>query len=325
VLAAALPSANSDRQAKLLFLLELTILVPVFNDWAAAELLVEQLDSVFGEHALSGHLLFIDDGSLETMPEQFPKIPPHNIPQIQTLELRTNLGHQRALRAGLVHLRHTNATAPVVIMDADGEDGPSDIPKLLEKFVVESKRKVIFAAEACARRGFIFKLFYKLYRTIHRLVVGLDPGLATRPPAARHVQRERCQGRCRIFPPLAGITVADLIRYLAGPFCTQILGDYEAEVIKIDGHGRVPPSCTRLTVQPRTTCNSRIADALRIGPPGTSAERPFYAPSVSVQLSPASQGCHTGFLGFRACLRLFVHARRACAPFALPSSYQSNG
>src|SRR5215472_7427994 len=35
-------------------------------------------------------------------------------------------------------------------------------------------------------------------------------------------------------PPLAGIKVVDLTRYLGGPFCTQILGDYGAEILKIE-------------------------------------------------------------------------------------------
>jgi hypothetical protein len=152
---------------------EYILLIPVFDDWPALSSLIPLLDHELESAAITPTLLIVDDSSNETRPVEL--LPPtlHAIRLVDVLELKRNLGHQRAIAIGLSYVAESRPCSGVIIMDGDGEDLPSDVPRLLRRFEETRRESVIFAKRTRRSEGFTFVVFYWFYRVIHRVLTGI--------------------------------------------------------------------------------------------------------------------------------------------------------
>src|SRR5258708_30564319 len=142
----------------------------MFNDWDAADLLLIDLDGALAGDPMSAEVLFIDDGSTLPMQETFARRHFMALQAVDILQLRRNLGHQRAIAVGLVYIYENIPCSAVVVMDADGEDRPADIRALGEKFDQENQRSIIFSARAKRLERPLFRFLYPVYRLVHWLL-----------------------------------------------------------------------------------------------------------------------------------------------------------
>ncbi len=58
-------------------------------------------------------------------------------------------------------------------MDADGEDRPEDLPRLVAAFEEHHRKKIVFAERRRRTESLLFRSFYWLYRQMHLVLTGL--------------------------------------------------------------------------------------------------------------------------------------------------------
>ncbi len=159
---------------KFTVLKQIAIVIPVFNDWDAAQRLLPLIDGALGATSCRAQVLLVDDASTADPSNDWPG-GFARINGVSILRLRRNLGHQRAIAIGLVHVYQTWLKIDaLVVMDADGEDRPQDIPALLDAFVAGNGREVVFAARSKRMEGVGFKLSYHAYRFVHKALTGIS-------------------------------------------------------------------------------------------------------------------------------------------------------
>lgn len=152
---------------------DLVVLMPVFNDWAAAEALLRDFARLRGVLPSRVHFLLVNDGSLQAPPPQLCRAIGDECTSLEVLCLMRNMGHQRAIAIGLCYLWEHWSCRGVVIMDSDGEDPPSAVPALLACASLHGDEPVVFASRLKRSEGTVFTVFYHFYRLVHLILTGL--------------------------------------------------------------------------------------------------------------------------------------------------------
>jgi glycosyltransferase involved in cell wall biosynthesis len=108
--------------------MDLSIVIPVFNEEENLKPLISEIEAALNSLSKRYEIVVIDDGSRDNtfgVLAEIYRVDPH----LRVVKLKRNFGQTAALAAGLAHARGEI----VVMLDGDGQNDPADIPALLAK------------------------------------------------------------------------------------------------------------------------------------------------------------------------------------------------
>jgi len=107
----------------------LSLVIPVYNEAESLPLLMDAICNALQPLEMEWEVVFVDDGSrdrsVDVLKELFEKYPQY----VRVVVLRRNFGQTAAIAAGLDH-SHGDT---IVLLDADLQNDPADIPMLIAK------------------------------------------------------------------------------------------------------------------------------------------------------------------------------------------------
>jgi glycosyltransferase involved in cell wall biosynthesis len=106
----------------------LSFVIPVFNEEDSLAELYREVSDVMEETSHDFEVVFVDDGSNDSSWKVMTGLAAEDA-RVQCLRFRRNFGKAAALRAGA----HASRGQLIITMDADLQDDPAEVPRLIEK------------------------------------------------------------------------------------------------------------------------------------------------------------------------------------------------
>ena len=154
--------------------MELSVIIPIFNEAGNIPLLYERLTKAVTGLVPNYEFIFVNDGSRDESIALVRELAGKD-PYVRYIDLSRNFGHQVAVTAGLEFCQGKAA----VIIDADLQDPPELIPDLYAR--MKEGFEVVYARRKERKgEGFLKKItariFYRLLSRITQIDIPLDTG-----------------------------------------------------------------------------------------------------------------------------------------------------
>lgn len=151
-----------------------SIVIPVFNEAEVLAVLYARLTEVMEQVGEPYEIIFVDDGSSDASPVLLRELRAKDA-RVKLLSFSRNFGHQIAITAGLDHC----AGQAAVVMDADLQDPPEVIPRLIERW--REGYDVVAAVREGRKGEGLFKrmtaaVFYRLLSRLTATEIPVDAG-----------------------------------------------------------------------------------------------------------------------------------------------------
>ncbi|HPJ71304.1 MAG TPA: glycosyltransferase family 2 protein [bacterium] len=143
-----------------------SVLIPLYNEEENLEPLVGRLRPVLDSLGADWEVIFVDDGSTDGSFERLRRLR-DGCPGLKAVRFRRNFWKSAALRAGFRQARGDR----VVIMDADLQDDPEEIPGLLE--LLDQGYDLVGGWRADRRDRFVKRQTSRIYNLATSTLTGI--------------------------------------------------------------------------------------------------------------------------------------------------------
>lgn len=155
-------------------MIDISIIVPLYNEEAVFDQLVERLASVIDKTDFSCEVILVNDGSSDNTAGLIEEICKKD-KRFTGVLLSRNHGHQLAVTAGLSHVRGKKGA---MIIDGDLQDPPELITEFYR--LLTNGYDVIYAVRKNRKESFLKKMaysaYYRLQKKISNFNIPIDSG-----------------------------------------------------------------------------------------------------------------------------------------------------